>query len=99
MSTRIQKPAPEAPPPAAEPAPRPFTAADVTTPPLLAQIKEVAPEAEVLHLDPDATYLVLLPRGTTAVEAQNLVRAMQIAGVKGALVRVNDPASVRLFKL
>lgn len=66
---------------------------------LLEQIKELAPEAEVLHIEPGAKYLVLLPGSTETKMAQHMARGMQNCGAGGVLVRVNDPAAIRLFKL
>lgn len=92
--------------------PRSFTAADAVDPQhqpppavdpaleaALHALKELAPEAEILHLDAGATYLVLVPRDTETQQAQNMARALNIAGVKGAVVRVQEPAAIRLFKL
>jgi hypothetical protein len=89
----------------------PFTAGDVAgeaidlRPPAtpldkaLDSIFEVSPEATVLHVEPGATYLVLLGPDVDTARAQTIAKALHAVHVRGCLVRVPDPAAIRVLRL
>ena len=66
---------------------------------VLQGLMELAPETQVLFLEPGATYLVLLPPGVPTQTAQGIGRMLHAMNVKGCLARVDDPRAIRLLKI